>query len=92
VRAIAGTAARKSDHPYLSRFFSDWPIFDFIGEIDEHITNIKIILSKLEWKAFMVFGVGLHTKLTIEVLPSTKFNIVSMREVNCHILDCYCMK
>ena len=40
----------------------------------------------------MVFGVGLHTKLTIEVLPSTEFNIVSMREVNCHILDCYCMK
>ena len=25
----------------------------------------------------MVFGVGLHTKLTIEVLPSTKFNIAS---------------
>ena len=58
VRAIAGTAARKSDHPYLSRFSSDWPIFDFIGEIDEHKTNIKIILSKLEWKALWCSASG----------------------------------
>ena len=91
-RAIAGTAARKSDHPYLSRFFSDWPIFDLIREIDEDIRNINIILSNLEFKAFMMFGVGPHTKLIFAFLPSTKFNIVSMREVNCHILDCYCMK
>jgi hypothetical protein len=40
----------------------------------------------------MVFGVGPHTKLIFAFLPYAKFNIVSMREANCHLLDSYCMK